>query len=329
MGILAKDLFEGLAPHVGDSGVCPDDEEAIIKDLNEVIPLLIKRLDAKGTIFQWCVPAQSGCFGLPYDCLEVRTILLDGFPFVQRDQWYEGKLSVGGERCYGPNVSKNAFVRSCQAQNIIDIGDDFPTPEPWPGCSNAKLGLKAENAGDTDVEVQVNILNEYGDEIAETITLANNQQVTLSASFVKDIRFIRKPVTKGNVIGYFVMPDGRKHKFFTIPPRVVTPRWRRKRLPDNCACGGHGTVLIRGKARFIPIVTKDDVVLLDDLAALQFGCRAVAAMKRDDRQAYNENVALAINELDKQLGDSESRATVAQAQLLSPFGRAARTRAWS
>lgn len=329
MGILAKDLFAELAPHVGDSGVCPDDTASILKDLNEVIPMLIKRLDAKGTVFQWCVPAASGCFGLPYDCLEVRTILLDGFPLVQRDQWYEGKLSVGMERRIGANCNQNAFVRACQAQNVIDLGDGFPTPEPWPDCWNGKLALKAENDADAGVVVQVNILNEYGDEIVNNITLAAQQQSVLSESFVKDIRFIRKPVTKGNVIGYFVMPDGRKTKFFTLSPRVVTPQWRRKRLPHGCRCSAHGTILIRGKARFIPLVSAEDVVLLDDIKALQFGSRAIAAMKRDDRQGYNENLILAVNELEKQLGDSESRATVAQAQLVSPFGRAQRTRVWS
>lgn len=327
--ILVKDLLEGLAPHVGDSGVCPDNVSAIIKDLNEVVPMLIKRLDAKGTVFQWCVPASSGCFGLPYDCLEIRTILLDGFPLVQRDQWYEGKLSVGMERRLGANCNQNAFVRACQAQNVIDIGDGFATPEPWPDCNNGKLGLKAENDADADVEVQVVLLNEYGDEITETVKLVNNQQVVPTKSFIKDIKFIRKPVTVGNVIGYFLMPDGRKQKFFTIPPRVVTPQWHRKRLPQSCRCSDHGTVLIRGKARFIPLVSENDVVLIDDLKALQFGSRAIAAMKRDDRQGYNESVALAINELEKQLQDGESAATVGQAQMLSPFGRAAKGRCWA
>lgn len=330
MPILAKDLFEGLAPHVGDSGVCPDDSAAILKDLNEVIPMLIKRLDAKGTIFQWCVPAATGCFGLPHDCLEVRTILLDGFPLVQRDQWYEGKLSVGNRDCQwgGANCNANLIVRSCAWQNVIDVGD-YATPEPWPECNNAKIGFKAEDDSDANLVITVNLQNEYGDDIQEDITLLKNQQISQSASFVKEIKFIRKPVTKGNVIGYVVWPDQRLIKFFTIHPRVMSPQWRRKKLPRQYRCGRHGTILIKGKARFIPLVSENDVVIIDDLKALQFGARAIAAMKRDDRVAYNENVALAVNELEKQLEDASSAATVGQMQLVSPFGRAARTRVWS
>jgi hypothetical protein len=331
MGILAKDLFGSLAPYVGDSGVCPDQEAAILAELNEVMPMLIKRMDAKGTVFQWCVPAEQGCFGLPHDCLEVRTILLDGFPLVQRDQWYEGKLSVGmrDQQCLGANCDQNVIVRGCGAQNIIDLGDGFPTPYPWPETWNGKLGLKAENEADKNLVVQVNILNEYLDEIPNQMTLLGDQGIVLSESFVRDIRFIRKPVTKGNVIGYYVCNSGRKTKLFTLAPRVTTPQWRRKRLPAKFPCGRHGTILIRGKARFIPLTSGDDVVLIDDVTALQFALRAKAALKRDDPQAYNTFLTFAVNELDKQLSDSESRATVGQAQLKSPFGRAQRTKCWT
>jgi hypothetical protein len=331
MGILAKDLYLELARSVGDAGVCPDDAASILAALNEVMPMLIKRMDAKGTLFQWCVPAESGCFGLPHDCLEVRTILLDGFPLVQRDEWYEGKLSVGmrDSQCAGANCNQNVMVRTCDYQNVIDLGDGYPTPFPWPGCWNGKLGLKAEMDGDAGKVVQVNILNEYLDEKVNHITLLADQAITLSESFVKEIRFIRKPVTEGNVIGYYVGPDGRKTKVFTLAPRVTTPQWRRKKLPRQFPCGRHGTILIKGKARFIPLTSGDDVCLIDDVKALQFGCRAVAAQRRDDYQAYNTALTFAVNELDKQLSDSESRATVGQAQLISPFGRAARTRGWT
>lgn len=332
MAVLAKDLFEELAPHVGDSGVCPDDSAAIIKDLNEVVPMLIKRMDSLGSLPQWCVPAVGGCFALPPDCLEVRTILLDGFPLVQRDQWYQGKLGIGlldGCVWRGANCNQNSFIRTCNFRNVIDLGDDYAIPLPWPNDSNGKLGLKAENDADASAVVQVDILNEYGDVIRNDISLSRNQQIAISDSFVRDIPFIRKPVTKGNVIGYYVCPNGRTEKLFTIAPRVVTPKWRRKKLPTQFPCGRHGTILIRGKIRFTPLISEDDVVIMDDVKALQFGCRALAAMKRDDRVAYNENLALAVNELNMQLNDASSNAVVSQASVVSPFGRAAKTKSWS
>lgn len=332
MPILAKDLFEGLAPHVGDSGVCPDDSAAILKDLNEVVPMLLSRMDSLGSLPQWCVPAVGGCFALPHDCLEVRTILLDGFPLVQRDQWYEGKLGIGlldGCRRIGANCNQNAFIRSCSYQNVIDLGDDYAIPLPWPECLNARLGLRAENSADAGAVVNVDIINEYGDMVRNDMILPTDEQVVQSESFVKDVKFIRKPVTKGNVSGYFVMPDGRKSKLFSLEPRIVTPRWRRKKLPHQFPCGRHGTVLIRGKIRFIPLTSGEDICIIDNLKALQWACRAQAALKRDDRIVYNESLALSVNELNMQLNDATSNAVVSQASLVSPFGRAGRTKSWT
>lgn len=326
MGILVSDLLEELAPYVGDSGACPTDSTTIIAALNEVIPMVIKRLDAKGTVPQWCVPSfNEGCFALPYDCLEVRTILLDGFPLVQRDMWYEGKISVGltdGSKCnFGTNCNQNAFVRTCDNQNLIDLGDGFPVPHPWPDCNNSKLGLKAESDGDAGKLVQIDLINEYFDQKTEKLELPAQQQIVPTASFVRDVKFIRKPVTDGNIIGYAIWPDGRQWKMFTLPPKVTSPSWHRKRLPRQFPCGRSGTILIRGKARFIRLTSVDDVCLIDDTKCLQFGLRALAALKRDDFAAYNQALAMSVNEADKQLGDANSRAIVGQASILSPFGR--------
>lgn len=329
MSILARDVFEAVAPHVGDSGVCPENERDIIAYLNLVLPMLLKRLDSKGTIFQWCMPAHEGCFSIPHNCLEVRQIFLDGFPLVQRDQWYEGKLTVGlnaqGGVCFGRSCNANAMVRTCSMQNVFDMGDGFAIPTPWPGCWNSKIGFMAETDADAGKIVTLDVLNQYNDTIRFDAELPRNQQIVVVDSFVKDIQFLRKDQTVGNIVAFIIGPDGRKTRFCHYTPRTITASWHRKKLPPRQPCR-HGMILIKGKARFEKLRDGNDVLLIDDLQALAEGCRAINAQRREDMQAYNSHLLLAVNELEKQLMDSESAQTVGQMQVVSPFGRALATK---
>lgn len=324
MSCIALDKFESVAPMIGDTGVCPDTESGkveIIKALNEAIEAMMKRLDSKGTLWEWCLPVSGGCFGLPEDVLEARQAWLNGQSLQIRDEWWQGALSVGLKESWYSSCSLR-----CGAGDFIDIGDGFPSPNPWPQHQNTKLALVAENEGDAGVKVQVRVLDEYGNEQEEFVTLQNNLLPSITESHVTSLTFLHKPVTKGAVKAYvYYDHNGLRTGFAYYRPRTTNPSYRRKKLPGGASCG---TLLIKGKRRFQPIVSETDPLQICDTQALKWGVQAIAASHRRNGGEYNAFLGLAINELEKELQDGQSAAAVSQAQFKSPFGRALAVRAW-
>lgn len=322
----AVDVFEAVAPMVGDGGVCASDEDGkilIIKSLNLAIEALMKRLDSKGTLWEYCLQVCSGCIGLPEDVLEVRQAWLDGKSLRLRDEWWQGQLSVGlKEGWCGPGIIR------CGAGDLIDLGDGYATPTNWPAIRNTKLALVAEDEGDAGVEVQVKVLDEYGHEKEEFLTLLNDLQPVISASHVSAIRFFHKPVTLGAVKAYVYYDyNSLRTAFAYYGPKTTTASFRRKKLP-NGYCGG-GTMLIKAKRRFVPIVNETDELQICDKQALAWGVQAIAAQRRKDAQEYNNFLTLALNELLKEMADGQAPAASGQIQYVSPFGKSQRGRAWN
>lgn len=325
MSCIASDVFEAVAPMVGDGGVCPDNDEGkteIIKVLNLATEALMKRLDAKGTLWEWHLPVSVGCIGLPDDVLEVRQAWLDGQSMRLRDEWWQGALSVGLRGNWsGPNIVH------CGGGDLIDLGDGHASPINWPDHANTKLALVAENEGDAGQKVQVKFLDEYRNEQEEFLELPGDLQPVISESHVMHLTFLRKPVTKGAVKAYvYYDHKGLRNGFAYYRAKTTTASFRRKKIP-NGYCGG-GTLLIKAKRRFQPISSETDQLVICDKQALGWGVQAIAAQRRKDAQEYNEFLTLAVNELEKELQDGQAAGASGQVQYISPFGSALRTRAW-
>lgn len=327
MSCLVRDVIDSVAPTIGDSGLCPDDTEQILAVLNEAQQLLIKRLDSKGTLWYWCMPVWGGCFALPYDCLEARQAWLDGQALEQRDQWWEGHLSVGIQ---DSGCSWNAgWVKRCGGNQLIDLGDGYPTPNNWPDHANTKLALVASSEGDAGKIVIVGYKDEYGVEQREELTLKTNLQPVLTSGHVTAITSFNKPVTDGPVKAYVSYDhNGLRTGFAFYPASVTNPSFRRKKLPFKYPNGCNGTLLIKGKRRFVPVRSLTDQMQICDTQALKFAAQALAAQLRKDPGEYNTFVALAVNELNKELENEQSRGVTATVQFKSPFGRAFHGRCW-
>lgn len=316
-----------MAPTIGDSGVCADDTEQILANLNEAQQLLMKRLDAKGTLWYWCVPVTGGCFALPYDCLEARQAWLDGHAMEQRDQWWEGRLSVGIQ---DSGCQWNAgWVQRCGGHELIDLGDGYPTPNNWPGHPNTKLALVASSEGDAGKTVWVGYKDEYGTEQREELTLLADLQPVLTSGHVTSITSLNKPVTNGPVKAYVYYDfNGLRTGFAFYPAGVTNPSFRRKKVPFRYPDGCNGTLLIKGKRRFMPVRSMTDEMQICDTQALKFAVQALAAQLRKEPEEYNNYVALAVNELNKELENEQSRGVTATIQYRSPFGKAFGRRCW-
>lgn len=318
----ANSLLDVLQAHIGEGGLCirtDADKQIAIRALNEAIPMVMKRLDAVGTLWRWRLPEYNGCFCLPFDCLEARQVFTDGEPLTLRDEWYEGRLWSG---IYGYDG-----YDGCPGSDLIDIGDGFPIPYAWPPHFDARFGVVALNDNDASEIVRVEVTNRYGHKIMEELTLAPDQQTVWTDSPVTDVTFLKKPVTQGFVGLYIYYPQTDKRvKITTLTPHVTIPSYRKKKLPPRWSCCGE--VVIKGKRRFIPIVSEFDPLPICDQDALMFALQAVAARKRGDIQEYNSLLTFSVNELNKTLQDSNSAGIVSTMQFASPFGRRFSRKCW-
>lgn len=313
MSCRAIDLLPLLAPYYGESGMCFDESneeqvEQLIFELNQVLPMLMKRLDSKGTLSRWEVPVCGGVFGLPLDCLDVRQVFLNGCAVTLRDQWYEGQI--------GHKLSSCGLY--CGSSDLLDMGDGYATPEPWPAnVQDARYGVMAEDDSDAGKVVQIKGKDRYGNDVEEEITLLAQQQVASSQSALTDLTFQHKGVTNGAVVGFVTYQARRSDRILRLPARTRTAAFHRKKLPmsfGRCT----GVLSILGKLRYTPIANQTDTLPICDVSALAFGFQAITALKRRDLANYNASLDFAINELEKEMRDVQPAGVVTQMQVKSP-----------
>lgn len=305
-----KTVMRKVARSVDDAGVCAETEEGkrrIIDSLNRGVALVMKRIDTDGMIFQWHVPTCSGCFALPADCLQGRQYFVNGNSAISRDEYYLAKLSRG----------LNYGGVACSRAEIIDLGD-FAIPVPVPKIRGVRVALVALDDGDAGAECTVEIVDEYGKRIREKVVLLANQAPAIMEAVCYDVTFFEKLRTKGPVSLQFHFDTGQREHVCQFDPRTTVGAWRRKRLPQMYR--GCNVVTIRGKLRFEPVETEDDILPFDDLDALEYAMQADNAIAQKDFDARNKAVTFAINELAKELENADSPGNVSPMVIRSGFG---------
>lgn len=323
------DVIDFVGPYTGESGTCtegnPQGRSFVIGEINKAIPILLSRLDSKGTLFEWKVCVNSQTFTLPYDCLEPRQAWLNNQSLVQRDEFYQGQLGVG-QNSGAPWV--------IGGNQLIDLGDGFSLPYDWPNHTDTHYGLVAENNQDAGTVVRVRLLDQHGSEVFEDITLLPDQQVAVSQNIVTNITYQHKGQTNGAVRGYIVYPQlGTTAWIGTFPGVVIVPSYRKKKIPANYSCNGFnggstGTLVIKGKLRYFPVRSELDPIPISNALALGYACQTLYLSRNGERQAANEALEFAVNELERELQDNQSNSTVTQIQVMAPWGRNRFARAW-
>lgn len=311
------DVMPLVASSLGESGMCPqgpngefteEQQQEFLTDLNQMLPMLIKRMDSKGTLTRWEVPVNAGVFALPPDCLEVRQAFLNGCAVTLRDQWFEGRIGHKVTDCH----------RHCGGPDLIDVGEGYAIPEKWPcHIQDTRFGLYAENDEDAGKTVQVRYKDRYGAAVEEALELQSNQQITSTEGVVTDVTFIHKGVTSGAVVGVVTYTGKKPDRLMRIPANVASPSYHWKKLPAtfrNCT----GVLSIIGKIRFTPLTSITDPLPICDEMALSFGLQALSAMKNRQYDEFNAALSFSVNELLKAEGNLQSAGTVIQMAVKSP-----------
>lgn len=310
------DLFPLISASYGDGGMCPangsefseSQQQELLLALNQMLPMLMKRLDSKGTLARWDVPVDGGIFALPMDCVDVRQAFLNGHALTLRDQWFEGRI---GHTLYNCDLW-------CGSSDLIDVGDGFSLPERWPHeMQDTRYGVYAEHDDDAGKTVQVRYKDRYGHEQEETLELQPNQLVTATEGVVIDVTYQNKGTTKGAVVGMVVYAGSRPERIVRIPAKVASPSFHKKKLPMSFGrCNGE--LCIIGKLRFTELSSVTDILPICDPMALSFGLQALHALKNKRYDDYNSALTLSVNELVKEMGDVQPAGAVTQMNVKSP-----------
>lgn len=304
---LVSEMIPWVATQVLDSGVCATSTEGkaqIIRTLDLASDDLHKRLDAAGTLFEWYVPVCSGCFALPQDCLEARQFGLNGLPARQRSEFYIGKVASG--HCFD----------GCGALEVRDLGD-FYIPQYLPKVRGIRIALVAFEGADAGKQVTVEVTNEHGVPVRETLTLLANGEPAIMQSVAYDVTFFLKPKTSGPISLQLHYDDGQRFYFCTYLPDTKEGLFRRKQLPHRF----HGCTIARilGKKRYIHIESETDIMPFNDRVGMRWACAAISAQERRDFEQYDQLMLRALGAIKKQMEDSDSAANVKQANIRTNF----------
>lgn len=308
MRYLAKDLFEDIAPFVGEYGTCTGNTIDLIVYLNKVSELLWPRGDWKGTIEYGCISVHDCCFGLPWHLEEVRNAWYCGSSISVQDQYYQTLPHVGIESCCG----------SCCMPQLIQTGEYWPyqrkPPEGW--------RLAVQGSEMEEVALTFQAFDQSGQRHSESITPTLDVQkleVTLGQLYA-----VRKPRTKGLVRLFAWHPDRPGYQFAAqYDAHQEGPDFSHYKLTsapkrENCP-----SLIIRAKKKYIPIRSEEDVVWLESKAALEFACLALNAKAAKNNSLYAENLNLAEEQLEEILENQQPKAWTPlsvkyQRQALSP-----------
>lgn len=326
---IARDVFAQVSAMTEDAGVCATSEAGrakIIEQINLAAQAVVKRIDTEGMLWDFPCPVRQGCFAIPPDCESPRNIFYNGFSLRMRDQWYEGKLAWG----------RNQYGADCYGQ-CIDEGQ-FAIPLPLPKTHSMRVALVAELNGDAGTEVELELINQYGDRVQETLTLAAGGEPVRTTAMAYDVTMVNKPLTQGHVQLQLRYDDGARFQTGTSPyfarygPKARHAYYRRMKLPGFC--GGCQMVVIKGKMKLYPIVSENDILPFDDVHAWRWALAAIDAQTRGDRAAYDDNLAASLRELSRSMQDSDPAGNVAQAKFMSGMGispswAGGRGRAWN
>jgi hypothetical protein len=304
----ARDMFKQVAPMVGQSGVCYTTDEGIaqiLEFLNLACWELSDRLDSEGTMFEWYVPVDKGCFALPQDCREVRQISLNGIPMRMRSEFYIGKIASGPgvEGCCGPYECR-------------DLGD-FYIPQYLPKTDGIQIALVALDESDAGKEVLIEVTDRSGVPRRETITLLPDAQPALMKSVAYDVTYFMKPKTVGVVSLQLHYDNGQRFYFASYLPDTTEGLFRRKQLPQRW--WGCNIARLFGKVRYVPIDSPDQILPFNNPVAVGWACAAIAAFQRRNQEEYGQLIITAMERVRAQMQDADSAGRVKQMNLRTDF----------
>jgi hypothetical protein len=181
------------------------------------------------------------------------------------------------------------------SEGITDIGAGHCTMFDIPEDESATLFAIADNQSDIGKELDLRVILSDGTDRSWKLKLA-----AWSGGIVGQVDTSSTPVTKSacarvsnvvlpsDLVGYVSLyanlSDGAMHFLGKYHPQILVPDFRRYRINRTTSATVALNVLAEVRLSFVPLVSDNDVVPFDSLAAVQAMMQSIGAMNAGDLQ---------------------------------------------
>jgi hypothetical protein len=234
-------------------------------------------------------PGSEMMFVLPNNIDRILDIKVDGTPLHIRSPWFDYVDSTYGRINEAENRSYVGLERGEVPTSVLipDTGGPFV------------LKLVGEVDETTAGTVNIRGLDTAGDKIytgavegVDMAFTAGSPFETLGTQEFSEITSISKPVTAQKIKIYAVTsPGGVATELVEIGANEQTPSFRQYAFP-MLSTDLATTIILRGKRRFIPIVSDDDLMPVNSYHALRFMMIAQHKADTQDTDGYMTNALL-------------------------------------
>lgn len=280
-----EEMVELVKGFVGDSGTCS--YERGVKAVNQARRLLWNKRNwtSQEEYVQIC--CVNDCFTLPNRYEQIKLAWIGNDSASLADEWFN---------------ATNAFAlhasQSCH-RGIIEVGGlhvlfrDY-TSHPY------QIGVMAEEAQDIGVELMFEAQDQYDTYHKVKVTIDNPPTLAKSDLFVKGIRGVTKPVTKGRIRVYAYDEALEAKTLISIyQPNDANPTFRRFKAPRTCEC----ITLYASKKYYDLTDPKELIEFIPD--AMIYAILALNSRENRKAQEFLSNLSLAVQEQEKEMVSAE------------------------
>lgn len=294
----ARDPSSGI-PQV--LNIAPSDAR-VARYVNEAQNRLLNRGKWWGCYMRVRLCVDSDCITLPRQIASVEAITFEGRPMTIRNEFFEflesgngiadGTQCTDGTHCGGGLSSGgscgcgalNAYQRGC-APTFADICGTNKKIKVYADVTesgSAVITLQGYDENNNWIRTQVGGNWIEGEQVA-----INAASPVTSTKFFSALVAVQKPVTNGVVRLYEYNTDDTTQRAIAIyEPDETQPEYRRifikgVKRKEGDACQ-YRTILAMAKLEFIPAVKDTDWLLIGNLPALKFACKAIKFEEAND-----------------------------------------------
>lgn len=304
--ITARQLFENVRSLAGELGTC--NEADFLSRLSMAGEMLMKRIDADGMLWTWCLGCPCGnCIVLPSMIRAVRQVWIGDNALDIRSQWWNGRLAR--------NVDVQKHMEVPWA-NFIDSGRRIATSV----IANMKITevFEIHHSDPTDVgaDIEVHYISpNHSIKVWKGTTKGNLKPIYGKAGMGEVVQFV-KPRTNGNVELWARDLDTGKRRLLSVYGAAQeTPQFLVYEITGKVT----GPINIKGKRSWTPIRSLDDLVWFGDSEVWASALQAQAAMMNGDPETKERHLAHAITCLAMDLRDKSGPAQAQGVQFVTPW----------
>ena len=323
MFLTLSDARAHLRKFIG-SGACRNSD--VDNRINEVIMHMLREANWKLTTRRVSLWECESVVTLPREFDKIIAVNYDNRPVRVFGQYYEF-LEGGPGR-----IDKYA---NTTCSDLVDLGSKYCLMRDIPMNENWSLVAFSTEQEDTTETLTIKGVASYNNTVLlngepyKTMPInrwndgtegliKNLDTLNLSSDQYSSVTQIVKPVTKGYVSLYAIDTSLMAESSNTVPalyflgkyhPDETVPQFRRYKIMrantryNDLGASAGNYIIAMVKMALIDAKHDNDILLIQDLAALKMGCMALAKLEADELGDYQKYMAVAFNLLHKQLLD--------------------------